>query len=97
MPVLPMHLRAVKFFGHNKISGVKLTIIGCILKGAGGLAVGSKRGDINNTIDITTSHHLVAAFCGRLFFCDASFCDWRVRTFFDGLACAVTLRSIQPP
>ena len=91
MPVLPMHLRAVNFLGRSKISGVRL------LRGVRGLAVRSKHGDITVAIGITTGHHCTAAFCRRLFvFCDASFCDWRVWSFFDGSARAVTLRSIRP-
>ena len=63
MPVLPMHLHAVNFGGHNKISGVSLTIIGCVLRGVGGLAVRSKRGDISVAIGITTGHHLHNPCC----------------------------------
>ena len=39
---------------------------------------------------------MATTFLRPLFFWDASFCDWRVRTFLDGSARAVTLRSIQP-
>ena len=68
MLVLPMHLHAVNFLGRNKISGVILTITECLLKGAGGLAVRSKRGDISVAIGITTGYHLTIAFCSRLLF-----------------------------
>ena len=68
MPILPIHVHAVNFWGHGKIRRVGLTITGCLLKGAGGVAIRSKRGDISVTTGITSGHHLAAALCRSLFF-----------------------------
>ena len=71
MPALPMHLHAANFLGRSntKISRVRLTITRCLLRGAVGLVVRSKRGDISLAIGITTGQHPTAAFCSGLFFC----------------------------
>ena len=76
MPTLPLHLHVVNFLGcsNSKMSRVRLTITRCLLRGAGGVVVWSKCGDINATILLR----------------DACCCDWSVRTFFGGSAHAVS-------
>ena len=82
-----MHLHAVDFLRCSNISTLRLTITGYLQ---------SKHGDIRVAIGITTGHHLLATLCSRLFFCAASFCDRRLRTFLDGSAREETLRSMRP-
>ena len=54
MPPLPMHLHAVNL--NSKIGRVRLTITWCLLRGAGGRGLRSKRGDIGTDKKITTGH-----------------------------------------
>ena len=54
MPALPTHLHAVNFLTRSLES--RLTITGCLLRGASGLVIRRKRGDIGVAINITTSY-----------------------------------------